>query len=845
VPVDALRLEVAEFQDADRWRWLLTDPDGRFLADHPVALDHRDPEYVAFADLAGFLRRQAVPDRRLASEAELVARVGGWIGRRVLGEAVGRAMVEASPVVVRVVVPKTADFLLYRPLELAHVQADDGQSRPLAVQDVSLIFEVEAETPAVAKQPVGEQLRMLAVFSLPSEGTALALRRERYQLVQLVRRVAGRLRRAVELHVLQYGVTRQRLEEALSDGRGWDVLHVSGHGLAGGLLLEQQDGTGDLLYTPDLVRLVRPARRRLKLVCLSSCQSAAATAAETRRWLELIVPEALEAEANAEAKQPPLPALARELVHQLGCAVLAMRYPVVDDFAINLDERVYEGLLGRDQELPRALQLALPAAVGDKPTSGAPALSVATPTLLGPLAVDLRLRPPDGLPSFNTDTQKMTYFPDEPERFVGRAGAMAQATAALAPANTHVGVLFYGMAGAGKTACALELAYRHETSFGQLVWWRAPEQGREIATSLRDFAVSLEKQLPGLVMVPALNGQEQFDAFLPQLTELLQQNAVLLVVDNLESLLTDQGGWRDPRWGRLIAALLKHRGDSRILLTSRVRPQDLNGRVRAEAVDALSLDEALLLARELPNLGRLIGPDGAAPVRQDNGAMSGQTLVRRTLALVQGHPKLLELADVLAADPTVLAVQLAVADHATTALEQDRLAAFFEHGQTGLTEDHFVRVLGQWTRQVTQTLPRPAVTLFWVLCCLEDFDRRVRVVDTVWPIVWQHLGQPDDPPTLVAALEPLVGSGLVAVEGDLPSFPIHPGVAEAGRDLAGGEVQQKVDTVLAAFWQEVFTRPCRLRAARLARRWWKRDGARFLTCCGWRIGRERAGSSRR
>jgi CHAT domain len=433
--VDALRLEVADLADADHWRWLLTDPDGAFLADHQVALDRDDPEYVAFADLAGYLRRWAEPDRRVASEAELVARVGSWIGRKVLGPAIGRALVEVGPVAVRVVLPLDADFLLYRPLELAHASTDDQPARPLAVQDVSLVFEVQGETPQVAKQLVDEQLRILAVFSLPTEGTALALRRERYQLVKLVHRVAGRRRRAVELQVLQYGVTRQRLEEALSDGRGWDVLHVSGHGLAGGLLLEQPDGSGDLLQTPELVSLLRPARARLKLVTLSSCLSAAATAAETRRWLNLVIPQALEAEADTEARQVPLPALARELVRRLGCAVLAMRYPVVDDFAIGLDERLYEGMLGRDQELARAVQLAVPAAAGPQPTPGAPALSVATPTLLGPLAAELRLRPPAGLPDFNVGTHKMAYFPDEPERFVGRAGPMARATAALAPEN--------------------------------------------------------------------------------------------------------------------------------------------------------------------------------------------------------------------------------------------------------------------------------------------------------------------------------------------------------------------------------------------------------------------------
>jgi hypothetical protein len=95
--MNELQLEVAEFHDADRWRWLWTDSEGSFLADHLVSLDRRAPEYLAFADLASFLRRHAEPDRRLASEAELVARVGDWIGRRVLGVAVGRTMVEAAP----------------------------------------------------------------------------------------------------------------------------------------------------------------------------------------------------------------------------------------------------------------------------------------------------------------------------------------------------------------------------------------------------------------------------------------------------------------------------------------------------------------------------------------------------------------------------------------------------------------------------------------------------------------------------------------------------------------------------------------------------------------------------
>jgi hypothetical protein len=555
-----VQLRVVDYQDPDHWRWLLQDPNGTFVADHQVALDPTEPEYQGFVDLARFLQDRSEPDRRLASEAGLVDRVGQWIGDHVLGERVegeqvGRVIVANSPVVVRVLVPAAADFLLYRPLELGHV---DGV--PLARQDVSLVMEVDGEARGLAKQPVDASLRVLAVFSLPTEGMLLALRRERYELVRLVRRIAGRYRRAIELHVLQYGVTRDRFAEALEDGRGWDVVHFSGHGLTGGLVLEQPDGTEELVAAEELVGLLRPTRARLKLAVLSSCLSAAGATAETRRLLALEVPGELEAEAGAVA--PPLPGLARQLVRGLDCAMLAMRFSVMDDFAIALDQQVYEGLLGRDQPLARALQLAIPKAAGPRPSAGAPAISVATPALFGPLAATLSLTPPPGKPSFNVGTSKVAYFPDEPERFVGRAGVLARASTVLAPENQagHTGVLLHGMAGAGKTACALELAYRHEQSFGALVWWKAPELGKDITTSLRDLAVALETQLPGFEMMQAVGDEAALRRFLPRLTQLLEDQAVLLVLDNLESLLTPEGAWRDPNWGLLFQALVEHGG---------------------------------------------------------------------------------------------------------------------------------------------------------------------------------------------------------------------------------------------------------------------------------------------
>ncbi len=74
----------------------------------------------------------------MASESELVGWVGAWIGSAALGEQVGRAIVAAAPVTVRVQVPAGAEFLAFRPWELAHVGGV-----PLAARgDVALVYDL-------------------------------------------------------------------------------------------------------------------------------------------------------------------------------------------------------------------------------------------------------------------------------------------------------------------------------------------------------------------------------------------------------------------------------------------------------------------------------------------------------------------------------------------------------------------------------------------------------------------------------------------------------------------------------------------------------------------------------
>ena len=93
----------------------------------------------------------------------------------------------------------------------------------------------------------------------------------------------------------------------------------------------------------------------------------------------------------------------------------------------------------------------------------------------------------------------MAWFPQEAERFVGRTPALIATSRALAPDSGHTGVLFVGMAGAGKSSCALEAAYQHRDQFGAFAWWKAPTSPTDLphtsmnAKTMAQYRPQLEK----------------------------------------------------------------------------------------------------------------------------------------------------------------------------------------------------------------------------------------------------------------------------------------------------------------------------------------------------------------
>lgn len=622
------RLQATEFRSPACWRWDLRDEDEVQVAEHDVALDPACPEYTAMTRLQFSVRSKADPKNPFASQAAYLDGIGRWMGENVLG-AVGPALAANAPTAARVVVPAERSALLTLPLELSW-----AGGRPLAVQSVSFVFDVGAAPKH--KQPIGDRLRMLALFSLPVEESLLVLRQQRHALERGLNAIAKRYGKAIHVRSLQYGVTRGRLRDFIEEGEGWDIVHFSGHGLATKIVLEREGGGRDPVPASELLELLEPVRPRLKLLVLSSCDSGAAAAHEALRV------------DGDKATDDALPGLATQAARDLDCAVLGMRYLVGDDFAIDLADALYDSLIGKANVLPRALQLALPKALPERPEPGKPALSVATPALFGQGATSLSLAPPDDDEiTFAVEREVMAGFPSEPDHLVGHRQPLSEASAVLTARDGGGGVLFLSDQPTGKTACALELAYRFEHEFRGFVFYEAPAQDGGVAASIRAFARSMDQQLKGFRMEDAVKSEAALKAYLPQLRKTLEKNAILIVVDGIERLLSDAGTWRNKWWSWVRDALAGHQGLSRVVLTSRRAPEPGPGLVTVE-VPPLTPTESVLLARQLPALGRILRGRSEVPMAEAVPALA------KALAAAQGRPGLIKRADELAADLTAL-----------------------------------------------------------------------------------------------------------------------------------------------------------------------------------------------
>ena len=164
-----LRLEAREFAGLTRWRWVLTEAAGTFLADHEVHLDERGWQFEAAADLHGYISWHAAPDRYAVDEARIVHQAGAWLGERVLGPAITQVLVHKRPATVQVIIPPGAEALAALPLDLSHA---DG--RPLARHDVTLVTQTGTpDTATCTKAGTPQPAPSAAAGAIPADYLAL------------------------------------------------------------------------------------------------------------------------------------------------------------------------------------------------------------------------------------------------------------------------------------------------------------------------------------------------------------------------------------------------------------------------------------------------------------------------------------------------------------------------------------------------------------------------------------------------------------------------------------------------------------------------------------------------
>src|SRR5215210_532319 len=105
----SLRLELTDYLDETRWRWVLLDERGAFVADHPVRLDPTSRAYRGFVDLQTYLDFY----EPVKPPAQQLAELGDWIGSQVFGPLREALLAHHRPPAtpVQVIIPHRAQGL--------------------------------------------------------------------------------------------------------------------------------------------------------------------------------------------------------------------------------------------------------------------------------------------------------------------------------------------------------------------------------------------------------------------------------------------------------------------------------------------------------------------------------------------------------------------------------------------------------------------------------------------------------------------------------------------------------------------------------------------------------------
>jgi tetratricopeptide (TPR) repeat protein len=554
----------------------------------------------------------------------------------------------------------------------------------------------------------------------------------------------------------------QQIAEALGGDDRYHVLHLSAHGSARAVELEDEDGNPVEVAAAELLRRLRAGGRAVPLIVLSSCAGAAAGS----------------------------DALAAALVAGGADRVLAMQAAITDRYATALARELYERLADREAPLPVAAALAAARSGLEEqrlarrragPDAAPPEYAVATlicagddPPLLDSSAVAAELRHPTIVPSGATVRDLRVGD------LIGRRRELRTALKALrgGPAAREEwgalsGVVVLGIGGIGKTA----LAGRTVTRLREEGWLAVVQEGvwspqALVAGTLEALAESPYAPLREQLADPAVDDRDKLALIL----QLLQRTPLLLVFDDFEQNLHPDGTFRDPGLAELFDTLCEvaGRGVGRVLVTSRYRPPQTDAFLLAVRLPPLTPAELRRLVLRLPSLRGLDGAD------------------RRLLTdTIGGHPRLMEFVDAL--------LRGGRGNLTEVTAKLRRLAA--DHGVAMRRDRTLAEVLPD-----AVVLGSRDILLTELTATLDDEDRELllQAAVSVLPLGvedlavarWGESATPEQRACARSGAERLVDLTLMSVAADEHLVVVHPWVAAALAELQGDRLAARHERAL-------------------------------------------------
>ena len=520
---------------------------------------------------------------------------------------------------------------------LRHPGVDD----PLALHPLVVFYRLAVASPTPRR--VEGPLRIVVAIAAPLDGEPkLDYESELRNIVTSVREARAE---GTEVRIVTFATTAE-IKKALDAG-DVHVLHISCHGSAGRLVLEDENGGARLVDARTLIEEAIPPGKMPPVICLSACDT------------------------NVTDPSGDLPAVADELVSSGAPAVIGTETSVSDRYATLVFARVYAELTKATEQPDPATALAaarrqvLQACESSERSrdrheqvlSGWSVVTIQAASsreaLFDPEAVRSGQRAPSkAIPMLG----KIPAL--KVGSFVGRRREQLEIPRFLADEDRG-GVVLHGIGGIGKTSLAGEILRRSREQRPDLVvvtvsgTITAEGLLNRIITKLRITLLKQRSDSGHLGILNMLGDPRAIEDWGTRVRilqdDFLGQVPIIIVLDNFEDNLQpiqkdndsrrnglkSHGGRRisEQKLADFLAALARTPGPSSLLITCRYCfefPDDSGEYLRWWGLGPLSFSETLRLAWDLPHVEAL-----------------DDYQLRVLWASIGGHPRTLEMLDAL------------------------------------------------------------------------------------------------------------------------------------------------------------------------------------------------------